>query len=128
MGDVFDHPLHLVPSGSRENPGGVLQVHQDQIDPFFLHLVHPAPDQLLVSIEAVAPEDGVGPHLPDHKLGMLGNDVFGQAVDLLSDVLAADPAIEHADLDVWEAVLQLLLKAAWIAHQRRTCADTLRRR
>jgi hypothetical protein len=91
-----------------------LQIHQDQIDPLFLYQVDPAPDQLLVSIEAIAPKDGIGPDLPDHQVGMLGDDVFAQAEDLLAEVLPTYYAIEHADLDRWKAVLQLLLETARI--------------
>jgi hypothetical protein len=122
---AFDYALHFGPSRSGDNPWGVLQVHQDDIDPLLLQKQDAAADHPLVGANIVAPQDGISADLPNHQVRMRGDDVFSEAEDLLADILATHATVQNLDLDVWETFLQLLFQAARVAHSGRTRADTL---
>jgi hypothetical protein len=127
MCDLANHSLHLAPSGSCENPCGVLQIHQDDVDPTLLHQGDTAPYQLFVGGYIIASQDGVGADLPDHQVRMLRDDVAIDTVQFLGHVLAPDTTVYNSDLDGRKTVSQFALEAARVTHGRSARADSLGR-
>jgi hypothetical protein len=96
---ICEQTLHFGEGRPRENPRRILDVHQDDLDPVFLHGGHAAANELLICRKIVAAKDRISANLPYHQIGTFGDDVPVEAGELFGNVLAPDTVIDDPDLD-----------------------------
>ena len=109
-----DGAFHLAVTRMLQDGGRELQVHQHHVDPRRLHALGAGADQFRRVGRIDVVQQIVGADLPDDEIGMIGDHVGVDPLERRARDLAADAAIEDADLHVGESRSQELRQPAGI--------------